>query len=248
MKLLKDKTVFISGGSRGIGAAIAKRFAEQGASVGFSYHSNVEAAESVLAAMRPFGGIYQAFQCDVTQAEQVQATLDAFITQFGRIDILVNNAGIIRDNLLCDISFEDWNAVLSTNLTAAFLHAQIALKSMIPTRSGTIINISSVVGESGNAGQANYAASKAGLIGLAKSIAREVGGRNIRCNVIAPGIIETEMSQKSRLDAEAYIKKNIALKRIGTAEEVADVALFLASDLSRYVTGQVVHVCGGFGH
>lgn len=248
MKLLNDKTVFISGGSRGIGAAIAKRFAEQGASVGFSYHSNAEAAESVLAAMRPFGGIYKAFQCNVTQAEQVQATLDTFITQFGRIDILVNNVGIIRDNLLCDISYEDWNAVLTTNLTAAFLHAQIALKSMIPARSGTIINISSVVGESGNAGQTNYAASKAGLIGLAKSIAREVGGRNIRCNVIAPGIIETEMSQKSRLDAEAYIKKNIALKRIGTAEEVADVALFLASDLSRYVTGQVVHVCGGFGH
>jgi 3-oxoacyl-[acyl-carrier protein] reductase len=248
MGFLKGKLVFITGGSRGIGAAIAKRFAEQGASVGFSFRSNTEAASQVLAKLMTFEGKHRLFQCDITQAIQVEKTMMVFLQEFGGIDILVNNSGIIRDNLACDISSGDWNEVLSTNLTAAFLHTQLALKPMIAARKGVIINIGSVSGNTGNAGQANYAAAKAGLIGLTKSIARETGSRNIRCNLIAPGIIETDMSRNSLLDTEAYLKKNIALRRIGTVEEVADVALFLASDLSRYITGQVVNVCGGFGY
>jgi 3-oxoacyl-[acyl-carrier protein] reductase len=248
MKLLKDKIVFITGGSRGIGAAIAKRFAEQGASVGFSFRSNTEAAAQVMAELAAFEGKHRSFQCDIAQAIQVEETMAAFLAEFGGIDILVNNAGVIRDNLACNISPEDWNEVLATNLTAAFLHTQWALKTMIAARKGVIINIGSISGETGNAGQANYAAAKAGLIGFTKSIARETGSRNIRCNLIAPGIIETDMSRNSLPDTEAHLKKSIALRRIGTAEEVADVALFLASDLSRYMTGQVVNVCGGFSH
>lgn len=245
MKLLKQKIAFVTGGSRGIGAAIVKKFALHGAHVGFSYFSNMKAAGQVEEQLATYGVKYKAYQCDVTQEHKVRATLQDFIEEFGGIDILVNNAGIIKDNLLCLLSLEDWNTVLSTNLTSAFLHTQLVLKVMIAARKGSIINISSVVGENGNAGQANYAASKAGLIGLTKSVAKEVGIRNIRCNVIAPGIINTEMIKGVRQNMEAHIKNNTALKRMGTPEEVADTALFLASDLSRYITGQVIHVCGG---
>lgn len=246
MELLKNKTVFITGGSRGIGAAIAKTFAAQGASVGFSYRSSHEAAAEVLNDLKQFGQPCASYVCHVSDTDQVQQTMEAFLQQFGRIDILVNNAGIVRDNLICDISLTDWQEVLNTNLSAAHWHIQCALRNMIPNRSGNIINISSVVGVQGNVGQANYAASKAGLIALTKTVAREVGRRNIRCNTIVPGIIDTDMSKSAHLDTEGYVKHNIALRRLGTAEEVADVALFLASDLSRYVTGQEIQVCGGF--
>jgi 3-oxoacyl-[acyl-carrier protein] reductase len=179
----------------------------------------------------------------VAQPAQIQNTLKTFLATYGRIDILVNNAGIVKDNLLTEISLDDWNQILTTNLTSAYLHIQEILKVMISARSGTIINISSVVGIGGNAGQANYAASKAGLIGLTKSVAKEVGGRNIRCNAIAPGIIETDMTQN--VVNESFIKKMVALKRVGSAKEVAQTALFLASDWSQYITGQVIPVCGG---
>ena len=245
MKLLENKTAFVTGGSRGIGAAIARTFAAHGAHVGFSYHSNTAAAGQVEKDVCACGVRCKAYQCDVTRPQEVETVMGAFLSEFGDIDILVNNAGIIKDNLLCLLSIDDWNSVINTNLTAAFLHTQIALKTMIAARKGLIINISSVVGEQGNAGQANYAASKAGLIALTKSVAKEVGSRNIRCNAIAPGIIETGMIDGVRQNMEQHIKNNTALKRIGTAEEVASVALFLASDLSNYVTGQVIHVCGG---
>ncbi len=243
MKLLQNKIAFVTGGSRGIGAAIVKQFVAHGATVGFSYHQNRDAAAAVLNELPIHQLPHQAYLCDVTQPTQVQNTMQTFLATYGHIDILVNNAGIIKDNLLTEISLEDWNQVLTTNLTSSYLHIQEILKTMISARAGTIINISSIVGIGGNAGQANYAASKAGLIGLTQSIAKEVGGRNIRCNAIAPGIIETDMTQN--IVNESFIKKMVALKRIGTAEEVAHTALFLASDWSKYITGQVIPVCGG---
>jgi 3-oxoacyl-[acyl-carrier protein] reductase len=243
MKLLENKIAFVTGGSRGIGAAIVEQFAAHGATVGFSYHQNSDAATNVLTKLPIHHLPHQAYRCDVSQPAQVQNTMQTFLATYGRIDILVNNAGLIKDNLLTEISLNDWNQILATNLTAAYLHIQEILKIMIAARSGTILNISSVVGIGGNAGQANYAASKAGLIGLTKSVAKEVGGRNIRCNAIAPGIIETDMTQN--IVNESFIKKMVALKRIGTAEEVAHTALFLASDWSKYITGQVIPVCGG---
>jgi 3-oxoacyl-[acyl-carrier protein] reductase len=243
MKLLQNKIAFVTGGSRGIGAAIVEQFATQGATVGFSYHQNSDAAANILAKLPIHHLPHQAYACDVAQPTQVQNTLKSFLATHGHIDILVNNAGIIKDNLLTDISLEDWNQILATNLTSAYLHIQEVLKVMISARSGTILNISSVVGINGNAGQANYAASKAGLIGLTKSVAKEVGGRNIRCNAIAPGMIETNMTQN--IANESLIKKMVTLKRIGTAADIAHAAVFLASDWSKYITGQVINVCGG---
>jgi 3-oxoacyl-[acyl-carrier protein] reductase len=243
MRLLENKIAFVTGGSRGIGAAIVEQFAAHGATVGFSYHQNSDAAKSVLGKLPVYHLPHQSYKCDVSQPAQVQNTMQTFLSTYGRIDILVNNAGIVKDNLLLEISLDDWNQILTTNLTSAYLHIQEVLKVMISARSGTIINMSSVVGTDGNAGQTNYAASKAGLIGLTKSVAKEVGGRNIRCNAIAPGMIETDMTQNAV--NESVIKKMVALKRIGTAEEVAHTALFLASDLSKYITGQVITVCGG---
>lgn len=243
MNLLENKIAFVTGGSRGIGAAIVRQFAAQGATVGFSYHQNREAANALLTQLPVHVLPHQAYACDVCDPTQVQNTLDTFLKTMGHIDILVNNVGINEDHLLPDITLAAWNLVMATNLTAMYLHIQIILHKMISARSGTIINISSVVGIHGNAGQAHYAASKAGVIGLTQSVAKEVGGRNIRCNAIAPGIIATDMTQ--HVVNEPFIKKKIALKRIGTAEEVANTALFLASDLSKYITGQVITVCGG---
>jgi 3-oxoacyl-[acyl-carrier protein] reductase len=244
MKLLTNTTAFITGGARGIGAAIAEKFAEHGADVGFSYHTSDAAAEHLLERLRGWGGRYRAYRCDVAQSDEVAQTMAAFLADFGAIDILVNNAGIVRDNLLGLLPLDDWNAVLTTNLTAAYLHTQAALQYMLPARSGRIVNIGSVSGARGNAGQANYAASKAGLVGLTKSVAREVGARNIRCNAIAPGVIETDMTAELR-ERQPELQRQTALRRLGRPEEVADVAVFLASDLSSYVTGQVIDVCGG---
>ncbi|MFT4664577.1 MAG: 3-oxoacyl-[acyl-carrier protein] reductase [Polaribacter sp.] len=245
MKILKNKIAFVSGGSRGIGAAIVKKLSEQGADVGFSYHSNLVAANETKAQALAYGGKCKTYQYDCSVAEQVDTVMNAFMLEFGRIDILINNTGIIKDNLVGLIPKEDWDSVISVNLTAAFLHTQLAIKSMIRQRSGTIVNISSTSGVYGNAGQANYAASKAGLIGFTKSIAKEVGSRNIRCNAIAPGVIETEMTENIRKYKETELTKMMALRRFGTSDEVAEVALFLSSDQSRYVTGQVINVCGG---
>ena len=245
MNLLKDKIAFITGGSRGIGAAIVLQFAKEGATIGFSYHTNKAAAEELLAIAAPFCPKIKAYTCDVGQPEAVAETMAAFIAEFGGIDVLVNNAGIIQDNLIGNMPFEDWTNVLSTNLTSAFLHTQSALPNMVAARRGSIINISSVAGLRGNSGQANYAASKAGLIGLTKSVAKEVGRRNIRCNAIAPGIIETDMTADILRGGEESIKKNIPLRRFGVVDDVAHLAVYLASDLSTYITGQVISVCGG---
>ena len=252
MNLLKDKIAFITGGSRGIGAAIVLQFAKEGATIGFSYHTNKAAAEELLAIAAPFCPKIKAYTCDVRQPESVAETMAAFIAEFGGIDVLVNNAGIIQDNLIGLMPFEDWTNVLSTNLTSAFLHTQSALPNMVAARRGSIINISSVAGLRGNSGQANYAASKAGLIGLTKSVAKEVGRRNIRCNAIAPGIIETDMTADilsartpSERGGDESIKKNIPLRRFGGVDDIAHLAVYLASDLSTYITGQVISVCGG---
>jgi 3-oxoacyl-[acyl-carrier protein] reductase len=245
MKTLKNKVAFVSGGSRGIGAAIVKKLSEHGAEVGFSYHNNLEAANETKFQALSNGGKCEAYQYDCSVPEQVDDVMKAFIEHFGGIDILINNAGIIKDSLLSTMSKADWDAVISINLTAAFLHTKLAMESMIRERSGAIVNISSTSGVYGNSGQANYAASKAGLIGFTKSIAKEVGSRNIRCNAIAPGIIETKMTENIREHAGKELTKMMALRRFGTPDEVAEVALFLSSDQSRYVTGQVINVCGG---
>lgn len=245
MKLLPHKKIFVTGAARGIGAAIVLKMAENGADIGFSYRANTIAATDLVEKVKALGVKCKAYQCDVTDKEAVEATLQAFLEDFGDIDVLINNAGITKDNLLAVSDFDDWNTVLTTNLTATYVHTQWVMKKMMAARKGNIINMSSVVGISGNIGQANYAASKAGIIGFTKAVAKEVGVRNIRCNALAPGIIETDMTEYIRENVGTEIKKAIALKRFGTPEEVANVALFLASDLSKFVTGQVINVCGG---
>lgn len=245
MGILDNKIAFITGGSRGIGAGIVQRFAAEGATIGFSYRTNADSAHMVKAMAEKYGQQCFAYPCDGTQPEAIEQTMTDFIEKCGGIDILVNNAGIIRDNLVTNLPLEDWQIVLDSNLTAAYLHTQWALKSMIRVRKGIIINISSIAGIHGNIGQANYAASKAGLIGLTKSIAREVGSRNIRCNAIAPGIIETDMTGQILLGIEDKLMKNIPLKRFGKVEDIANLSLFLASEQSAYITGQVINVCGG---
>ena len=246
---LTTKIVFVTGASRGIGAATVLRLAEAGASVAFSYHRSEAQAQALvgqLALISQKNNIqYAAYQCDVSEKVSVENTFATFLRKFGRLDILVNNAGIIRDGLVAAMPEEDWQDVLQTNLTAAFWHTQLALRVFIPQRSGSIINISSVSGLHGNAGQANYAASKAGLIALTEATAKEVGSRKIRCNAIAPGVIETDMSEVIRAAAPEKIKYSTALHRTGKVEEVANVVLFLASDLSSFVTGQTISVCGG---
>lgn len=245
MKALENKIVFVTGGSRGIGAAIVERFAKEGASVGFSYFSNAVAAQQVLEIAAQNGTKIRAYPCDVANLEAVESTMKQFLEDFGSIDILVNNAGIIKDNLISLMPIEDWKSVLDTNLTSAYLHTHCVMKLMVAARKGVILNISSISGIRGNAGQANYAASKAGLIGFTKSIAQEVGARNIRCNAIAPGIIETEMTAEMTQHMDEKTMKNIPLRRLGRAEEVANLAVFLASDQSNYITGQVISICGG---
>lgn len=242
MKTLENKTAFITGGSRGIGAAIVRKLAEQGANIAFTFQSNTTAANEVIESIAKFGKKYKAYQCDSTDQKKVTETMSLFFDEFKDIDILVNNAGIIKDNLIAAMPFEDWNKVLETNLSSAFLYTQAVSKSMVANRKGCLINISSIVGITGNAGQVNYAASKAGLIGFTKTIAKELGARNIRCNAIAPGIIQTDMTANLENNIN---NKSIPLRRIGTSEDVANLVLFLASDASKYITGQVINVCGG---
>lgn len=244
MKLLQDKVALITGGSRGIGAAIVKRFAEQGANVAFTYRSSAEQAEAVAEEARALGVEAKAIQSDASSYEQAEELIKTVLDTFGKIDILVNNAGITRDTLMLRMSEEQWDQVIQTNLKSVFNLTKHVLRPMMKNRGGSIINMSSIVGITGNAGQANYAASKAGIFGFTKSIAQEMGSRNIRCNAIAPGFIETDMTDKlDEKTKESYLT-NIPMKRLGKAEEIADVCVFLGSEMSGYMSGQTLSVCG----
>lgn len=245
MKLLEGKIALITGGARGIGKALALRFAAEGASIAFSdlkYDENMEATEKEIQAM---GVQTKGFASNAASLEDSEKLAEAVVATFGRIDILVNNAGITRDNLLMRMTEQDWDLVINVNLKSAFNLTKAVQRTMIKQRSGSIINMSSVVGVNGNAGQSNYSASKAGMIGFTKSMAQELGSRSVRCNAIAPGFIETEMTHKLPEDVRIQWISTIPLRRSGKPEDVADVAVFLASDLSSYVTGQVISVCGG---
>lgn len=242
---LKDKTALVTGASRGIGFGIAKKFAEAGANVAFTYRSSDEKAKALETELMQSGIKAKAYKSDASDFKAAEELINNIITDFGNLDILINNAGITQDNLLMRMSEEQWDEVIQTNLKSVFNLTKFAIKPMLKQRNGSIINISSVVGVQGNAGQSNYASSKAGMIGFSKSIAKELGSRNIRCNVVAPGFIETEMT--AQLD-EATLKKwtdTIPLKRAGTTDDVANTCLFLASGHSSYITGQVLSVCGG---
>ena len=244
MGLLDGKVALVTGATRGIGRAIALRFASEGADVAFTYRSQHEAAETLTAELEKFGVRAAGFASDAASFDNAHEVVAAVHSQFGRIDILVNNAGITRDGLMMRMTEEQWDDVLNTNLKSAFNYTRACTPIMAKQRSGSIINNSSVVGISGNAGQCNYSASKAGLIGLAKSIAKEMGPRGIRANCIAPGFITTDMTAALSESIREELVKTIPLRRSGTPEDVANVALFLASDLSSYVSGQVINCCG----
>ena len=247
MKLLEKKIVLITGGSRGIGKSIAKECMLQGATVAFTYRdaNTQEQAIQVEKELNEDGGLAKAFMSDAANFEDAQKLIADIISEFGTIDVLVNNAGITRDTLLMRMSEDQWDDVINTNLKSAFNLTKAAQIPMLKARSGSIINMSSVVGVKGNAGQANYAASKAGLIGFTKSVAAELGSRGIRCNAIAPGFIETEMTKSLDEKVVEEWRNGIPLKRGGTPLDVANTTVFLASDMSSYVTGQTIHVCGG---
>ena len=245
MKLLEGKTAIITGASRGIGKGIAEVFADHGANVAFTYSSSVEAANQLEADLNAKGIKAKGYQSNAADFQQAQDLAAAVLEEFGSIDVLINNAGITKDNLLMRISEEDFDKVIEVNLKSVFNMTKAVQRTMLKQRKGSIINMSSVVGVKGNAGQTNYAASKAGIIGFSKSVALELGSRNIRSNVIAPGFIETEMTAKLNEDVVQGWRDAIPLKRGGSPEDVANACLFLASDLSAYVTGQVMHVDGG---
>ena len=243
--LLNGKTALITGAARGIGRSIALAFAAEGADVAFTdlnYDENMQSLEQELAALGRRG---KGYASDASNFESSEAVVDQVVKDFGKVDVLINNAGITRDNLLMRMTESDWDLVIKVNLKSVFNMTKAVQKYMLKQRSGSIINMSSVVGVSGNAGQSNYSASKAGLIGFTKSMAQELGSRNIRCNAIAPGFIETEMTARLPQDVrEAWIN-DIPLKRPGKPDDVAKAAIFLACDLSDYITGQVLQVCGG---
>lgn len=245
MKLLENKVVLITGGSRGIGATMVNKFAEHGAHVAFTYRSSVDRADQVAEEAATHGTTIKAFVSDASSFEQTQELVTEVIKEFGKIDVLVNNAGITRDNLLMRMSEDHWDDVMNNNLKSIYNFTKCIMRPMLKARGGSIINISSIVGLKGNAGQANYAASKAGMIGFTKSIAQEVGSRNIRCNAIAPGFIATEMTEKLDEKVKDQMIQNTALKRFGATEEIANVAIFLASDLSSYITGETLNTSGG---
>ncbi|MEX0812495.1 MAG: 3-oxoacyl-[acyl-carrier-protein] reductase [Chitinophagales bacterium] len=245
MALLKGKTALITGASRGIGYHIAKCFAAEGADIAFTYLNSVEKAKALENELSQSGIKARAFRSDAASFNESEQLLNEVLSEFETIDILVNNAGITKDNLILRMNEQDWDAVLNANLKSVFNLTKVCSRNFLKQRKGSIINISSVVGISGNAGQSNYAASKAGIIGFSKSIADELGARNIRCNVIAPGFIQTEMTGELDENTKAQFLKNIPLNRAGSGAEVANTALFLASDLSSYVNGQVISVCGG---
>lgn len=241
--LLAGKTALITGASRGIGRAIAIRFAQQGANVAFTYLSSVEKGQALEQELAALGVKAKGYRSDAAQFDAAEALINDVIKDFGQLDVLVNNAGITRDTLLMRMSEQQWDEVINANLKSVFNLSKATIKPMMKQKYGSIINLSSVVGLRGNAGQANYAASKAGILGFTKSVALELGSRNIRCNAIAPGFIETEMTH-DLANKEEWLK-SIPLRRSGKAEEVADLAVFLGSDMSSYITGQVLQVDGG---
>ncbi len=245
MKLLEGKTAIITGASRGIGKGIALTFAKQGANIAFTYLSSEEKAKGLEEELSAFGIKAKGFKSDASKFEAAQDLADQVMETFGSIDVLVNNAGITKDNLLMRMSEEDFDTVMEVNMKSIFNLTKAILRPMLKQRSGSIINMSSVVGVKGNAGQANYSASKAGIIGFSKSTALELGSRNIRCNVIAPGFIETEMTAKLDENIVKGWTDSIPLKRGGTPEDIANATVFLASDMSAYISGQVLNVCGG---
>jgi len=245
MKLLEGKVALITGASRGIGKAIALTFAQQGASIAFTDMRRDEIMEATEREIQAIGVKAIGYASDASSFDDSERAVDEIAKEFGRIDILVNNAGITRDNLLMRMTEADWDLVIKVNLKSVFNLTKAVQKYMLKQRSGSIINMSSVVGVNGNGGQSNYSASKAGLIGFTKSIAQELGSRNIRCNAIAPGYIETEMTAKLSEEVRTQWAQQIPLRRGGKPEDVAQACVFFASDLSGYVTGQVLSVCGG---
>lgn len=245
MKLLQGKTALITGASKGIGKRIAEKFAEQGANVAFTYLSSVEKGEALEKELQQYGTQVKGYRSDASKFAEAEQLINAIVTDFGTIDIVVNNAGITKDGLLMRMSEENWDDVLEVNLKSIFNTTKAASKIMMKNRNGVFINMSSVVGVQGNAGQSNYAASKAGIIGFSKSIAKELGSRNIRTNVVAPGFIRTEMTAVLDPKVVEGWEKDIPLKRAGETDDVANVCVFLASDMSAYVNGQVISVCGG---
>ncbi|KJD32894.1 3-ketoacyl-ACP reductase [Tamlana nanhaiensis] len=245
MKLLEGKTAIITGASRGIGKGIAEAFAKQGANVAFTYSSSVEAANALEQELNALGVKAIGYQSNAASFDEAQKLAEEVAKEFGSIDVLINNAGITKDNLLMRITEDDFDKVIEVNLKSVFNMTKAVQRTMLKQRKGSIINMSSVVGVKGNAGQTNYAASKAGIIGFSKSVALELGSRNIRSNVVAPGFIETEMTAKLDEEVVKGWRAGIPLKRGGTPEDVANVCVFLASDMSAYVTGQTLNVDGG---
>lgn len=245
MKLLEGKTALITGASKGIGRKIAEKFAGQGANVAFTYLSSIEKGQALEQELQAYGTTVKGYRSDASKFDEADKLVNDIIADFGTLDIVVNNAGITQDGLLLRMSEENWDNVLDINLKSVFNMTKAASRIMMKNRKGVFINMSSVVGVQGNAGQANYAASKAGIIGFSKSIAKELGSRNIRTNVVAPGFIRTEMTEVLDPKVVEGWEKDIPLKRAGETEDVANVCLFLASDLSAYVNGQVISVCGG---
>jgi|TARA_B110000908_G_scaffold16049_1_gene18168 3-oxoacyl-[acyl-carrier protein] reductase len=245
MKLLEGKTVIITGASRGIGKGIAEVFAQQGANIAFTYRSSDEKAKALEEELSANGCKAKGYKSDASDFDAAQKLAADVLEEFGSIDVLVNNAGITKDGLLMRMSEDDFDSVMDINMKSVFNMTKAVLRPMLKQRKGSIINMSSVVGVKGNAGQANYSASKAAINGFTKSTALELGSRNIRCNSIAPGFIETEMTEALGEEQINEWRNSIPLKRGGTTEDIANATLFLASDMSAYVTGQVLHVCGG---
>jgi len=245
MRLLEGKTAVITGGSRGIGKGIALRFASEGANIALTNIIDNEEFTDAVREIEALGVRAKGYVSDASVFADAENVINEIVKDFGRVDVLVNNAGITRDTLLMRMTEEQWDQVLTVNLKSVFNLTKAAIKPMMKQKHGSIINMSSVVGVSGNAGQSNYSASKAGIIGFTKSVAKELGSRNVRCNAIAPGFIITEMTSKLLEDVKSDWIAKIPLRRGGLPEDVANVALFLASELSSYVTGQTINVCGG---
>lgn len=245
MKLLEGRVALVTGATRGIGRAIALKFAEQGANVAFTYLSSAAAAESLVAEIEALGVRAVAYASNAADFDGAHKVVDQVLAEFGQIDILVNNAGQTKDGLMMRMTEEQWDSIIDTNLKSAFNFTHAVTMPMARRRSGSIINISSVVGTNGNAGQCNYSASKAGLIGLTMSMAKEMGSRGVRCNAIAPGFIATDMTDKLSDPIKEAIISSVTLGRMGNVDEIANVALFLASDMSSYITGEVIKATGG---